>query len=123
MNVSPPHLAYPDWKAPSEDGALLIWPEPSEIISTTLQNQRRLAASESVRVQNIPLPELRQRARQWIGQKENDRPIIGTGHQTELYHAGVWVKDALIGAAARKLDGSAYHFAVDTDSPKHLMLR
>ena len=33
------------------------------------------------------------------------------------------MKNALIDAAASKLGGQAYHFAVDTDAPKHLTLR
>jgi hypothetical protein len=35
----------------------------------------------------------------------------------------VWVKDALINSIATKLNGAAYHVAVDTDAPKHLHLR
>ena len=34
---------YPDWKAPAEDGQLLIWPPPSQIISDTLRNQKNLS--------------------------------------------------------------------------------
>ncbi len=33
------------------------------------------------------------------------------------------MKNALIDAAAARLDGKALHFAVDTDAPKHLALR
>src|SRR5438105_2877858 len=59
--------------------------------------------------------------------RERRRPLLGAslapGHQTELSHPGVWVKNALIDAAARKLGGQAYHVAVDTDAPKHLSLR
>src|SRR5262249_24273289 len=50
-------------------------------------------------------------------------PLLATGHQTELYHAGVWAKLALISHAAQQLSGAAIHMAVDTDSPKHLALR
>ena len=37
----------------------------------------RLAASD-VRVQNVPLGELRKRQRHWIGHTADDQPIIGT---------------------------------------------
>lgn len=113
---------YDRWKAPAADGELLIWPAVPELLRETLDNHRRLSAASSVRVQNIPLPELRDRMRAWLGHAD-DAPIIGTGHQTELYHPGVWAKDALIDAAASRLNGKAIHFAVDTDEPKHLQLR
>ncbi|MGH7214443.1 MAG: hypothetical protein ACREIT_06740, partial [Tepidisphaeraceae bacterium] len=45
------------------------------------------------------------------------------GHQAELHHPGVWVKNVLIHHAAARLGGAAYHLAVDTDEPKHLNLR
>src|SRR4051812_34110908 len=112
-----------NWKAPVGDGELLIWPNPDQILRDTRDNQQRLSAASSVRVQNIPLSELRRAARTWIGHKDDDQPILATGHQTELFHPGVWVKHALINAAAARLGGSAIYFAVDTDSPKHLALR
>ncbi|WP_428938413.1 hypothetical protein [Fontivita pretiosa] len=113
---------YPDWKAPSADGQMIIWPPPDQILAQTLQNQQRLSDAESVRIQGIPLPQLRRRMRQLIGQPD-DQPLLGTGHQTELYHPGVWAKNALISAAAARLQGRAVHLAVDTDAPKHLNLR
>jgi hypothetical protein len=60
--------------------------------------------------------------RKWLGH-DDDQLLIATGHQTELHHPGVWVKNALIDSAAAKLEGRAFHFAVDTDEPKHLQLR
>ncbi len=113
---------YADWKAPDEDGQLLVWPDADQVLADTRANQARLARAEA-RVQGVPLGELRRRVRGWIGHKDDARPLVGTGHQAELYHPGVWVKDALINAAARGLGGDAYHFGVDTDSPKHLHLR
>jgi hypothetical protein len=49
--------------------------------------------------------------------------LLATGHQTELRHPGVWVKDVLIDAAAEQSGGAAYHFAVDSDEPKHLTIQ
>ena len=108
--------AYPDWKAPAEDSRFLIWPEPAKILSDTLENHERLARWDS------PFGALRRKQREMLKLCE-DCTTIATGHQTELYHPGVWVKDALANALARKMSGRAWHFAVDTDSPKHLHLR
>ena len=112
---------YPDWKAPREDGSILISPEPARLLRDTLDNQKRLSSSD-VRVQNVTLRELRTMARQWFG--HNDvQPLIGDGHQTELHHPGVWVKRVLTHQAASRLSASSAHFAIDTDAPKHLSLR
>jgi hypothetical protein len=114
---------YADWKAPAGDGEVLVWPEGDELLRDTERNHRLLASADSVLVQGVPLPELRRRMRAWLGHVEDERPLLAMGHQTELYHAGVWAKNALIGAAAQKLGGRAYEFAVDTDEPKHLTLK
>ncbi len=110
------------WKAPREDAQTMIWPSPDRLLVQTQQNAVALSETQA-RVQGIGLPEVRRQMRQWIGHTENERPLIATGHQTELYHAGVWVKNVLINCAASALGGSAAHVAVDTDSPKHLRLK
>ncbi|MGD0139294.1 MAG: hypothetical protein ABSD28_10480 [Tepidisphaeraceae bacterium] len=108
--------AYPDWKAPAEDSALVIWPQPDQILHDTVDNHRRLSAWHS------PLADLRRRQRQMLKLSE-DRPVIASGHQTELFHPGVWAKLAMIDAAARRLDADSFFAAVDSDAPKHLQLR
>jgi hypothetical protein len=114
-------VSYPDWKAPTEDSAFLIWPEPAELLANLQANFDRLNQT-STPISGIPLSELRRRQRQWLN-LPIDKPIIATGHQTELYHAGVWAKLALINAAAKKIGAEALHVAVDTDAAKHLHLR
>jgi len=112
---------YADWKAPADDGAMLIWPQPALLHSETLDNSKRLNAATSP-VQRVPLAEVRRQARAFI-HPPGDVPIIATGHQTELYHPGVWVKNVLIDRLAHRLGGAGVHFAVDSDVPKHLHLR
>lgn len=119
----PSPLRYADWKAPADDGAVLIWPEPSQLLRSTSENGKYLRDAHTVRVQHVPLPELRRAMRKSFGHVDDVVPLVATGHQTELYHPGVWVKNALIDAAAKKLDGAAMHVSVDTDEPKHLSLR
>jgi hypothetical protein len=114
---------YSEWKAPAEDGQILIWPDPAELLRDTQRNHDRLSQANEVLVQGVPLNELRRRQREWIGHRNDDELLVATGHQTELSHPGVWVKDALINSIAAKLNGQAYHVAVDTDAPKHLHLR
>jgi hypothetical protein len=113
---------YPEWKAPSQDSEPLIWPEPAVLLQQTRENHAALSHAVDVSLQNVPLAEVRSALRTYLDHP-NDRLLIATGHQTELYHPGVWAKHALINAAAEKLDAAAYHIAVDTDAPKHLQLR
>lgn len=112
---------YDDWKAPREDGHLLIWPEPAELLRATRENHAALRAEEAP-VQGVALREWRGRAREFLAHRD-DRMLVATGHQTELYHPGVWVKNALINAAAERLGGESLHVSVDTDAPKHLTIR
>lgn len=118
-----PATTYPDWKAPAEDGQTLVWPEPAQLLARTRENHARLSSVDAVTVQKVPLSELRGRQRAWIGHADDAQPIIASGHQAELYHPGVWVKDVLANQAAARLDGQPYHFSIDTDSPKHLNVR
>lgn len=114
--------AYADWKAPAADNQLVVWPAAAEILRQTHWNHQHLNSCQHVRFQGLPLGELRRRARAWIGHN-HFQPLLATGHQTELYHPGVWVKNALIHMAAAAIGGHALHLAVDTDEPKHLHLR
>ena len=75
---------YDEWKAPAEDGQILIWPDPAELLRDTQQNHQRLSNASNVRVQGVPLNELRARQREWIGHRNPDQLLIATGHQTEL---------------------------------------
>lgn len=113
---------YMNWKAPANDRQWLIWPPPGDLLRETLENNWLLRSCDA-RVQGIPLAELRSVQRRLIGHADMEQPLIASGHQTELYHPGVWVKDVLADAVAAKLGGRAFHIAVDTDGPKHLNLR
>src|SRR5215208_2747145 len=109
------------WRAPSEDGEVLIWPSRGEIQNHTVANQKLLNEAHAVRLNGVPLPEIRRWVRKWIDAPA-DGPLIGAGHQVELFHPGVWAKNILVDQLARKLGGAAYQLCIDTDEPKHLNL-
>src|SRR3954467_4192171 len=100
----PSQTSYPDWKAPAQDGEVLVWPARDELIAQTRANQSRLSAAHSIKIQNTPLPQLRRAMRGYVGH-DDAQPMIATGHQTELYHAGVWAKDVLINQLATAMGG------------------
>ncbi|MFM9197144.1 MAG: hypothetical protein ACKOWG_15645, partial [Planctomycetia bacterium] len=43
------------------------------------------------------------------------RPLVMGGHQPELFHPGVWLKNFALDAYARRLGGTAINLVVDTD--------
>ncbi len=50
------------------------------------------------------------------------RPLIATGHQPDLFHPGVWIKNFLTARLASAVCGSSLNVIVDNDVPKHLGL-
>ncbi len=112
---------YADWKAPPADGGMLVWPDPAAFLEQARANHEHLAAAGSP-VAGMPLRDLRRRMRAYLG-FDADTLIVATGHQAELYHPGVWAKNALIDAAANALGGQGLHVSVDTDAPKHLAVK
>ena len=115
--------SYPRLLAPKADGELLVWPEALQVLRQTWDNNRSLREQDSRLMVGLPARRLRSWMRRWLGHGEDSRPIIATGHQTELHHAGVWVKNVVIDSAANRIGAAAIHFAVDTDAPKHLQYR
>ena len=45
-----------------------------------------------------------------------DAPFIMTGHQPELYHPGVWIKNFLLHRLARRQRAHAVHLLIDNDT-------
>ena len=50
-------------------------------------------------------------------------PLVLTGHQPELYHPGVWLKNFLAGNLARAVGGVAVNLNVDNDEAHELAIR
>ncbi len=112
--------SYDDWKAPQADGGTLLWPDLATLADAARQNKDRLDASDAP-IGGTPLSELRRDHRAFLNLA--DAPIVATGHQCELYHPGVWAKNAVLHHAAEATGGQAVHVVVETDAPKHLNLR
>src|SRR5437867_1026115 len=104
-----------EWKAPSGDGQILIWPGARQSCQQALANQKLLSQANQVKLSGVAMPEIRRWLRDWIDAAA-DAPLIGTGHQVELPHPGVWAKNVFIDELAKKVGGQAYQFAIDTDA-------
>jgi hypothetical protein len=130
-------------RAPSTDGALLAVPSlkaAAEELSKTsarlsgwdydFQGRRagRLraqvhqeviaAAREFLARERLDVPEVMP----WAGGAATP-PVIITGHQPELFHPGVWVKNFATAALAEAQGGLGLNLIVDNDLPKSSSIR
>lgn len=126
-------------RAPAADGALLAIPSLHESVRIASDNRSSLLGwdydvqGRSVRWLRVQArAEAVDAARRYMERLglsappisaddptvDDPRPWIVTGHQPELFHPGVWVKNFAAGAIARRADGVAVNVVVDNDLPK-----
>lgn len=118
-------------RVPAEDGGVLIDPPPHDAAAVVQTNKARLAAVEHTEMQGRTLGEMREKARSELVASAfrytselrpsatfPDKPdcIILTGHQPELFHPGVWVKNFVASDIARRTGGLAINLIVDNDN-------
>lgn len=113
--------------APSRDGEILAVPGFDAIPQLIGKNRCLLDCSKIV-IDGIPLKELRFQARyEALTQCETPEtdvlgrasaPMIVTGHQPELSHPGVWVKNFALHGLARKVGATPLNLIVDNDTLK-----
>ncbi len=96
-----------------------------------VESNRRLSAEWDFSVGGMPVDEFRRLARAEFLERADgfsavlgvdvrspgdpEAPIVATGHQPELYHPGVWVKDFLLDRLAVETGASSVDVVVDTD--------
>jgi hypothetical protein len=123
-------------RAPTEDGAIVAAPPLTEAEGLVRANVRSLYAS-GLTVGGQPWLEFRNKARQsllravrqYFGQRDepthihpDPHGIIMAGHQPELFHPGVWVKNFALNGLARKHAFLPVNLVVDNDSVKSTTL-
>ena len=125
-------------RAPSADGALLAEPPLAEAAALLAANADRLAAlgprlpgparllappgGPRARCSSRPARSSPTPGSTCPGARPADRLVV-TGHQPELFHPGVWVKNFAAAAIAREPGGSALNLIVDNDIPKSSTVR
>ncbi len=121
------HYAVP--RGNREYGA---WP-PVEKLPALVRSNVKLKASHSLQVLGLPVAEFRGLCRKdtarvvaayadVVGASLRDLadgPIVATGHQPELYHCGVWIKNHLAARVAQAAGCASLNLIVDNDVPKH----
>ena len=115
---------------PAGHGELLAEP-PFEQWSDLLAHNASASAGWSFEIGGVPAPEFVRAARSDAIEAARafserlgfpvrdpagvDAPIVMTGHQPELYHPGIWVKDFLLDRVGLETGGTAIDLVVDSD--------
>ena len=84
-------------------GDLKLW----ELVAATRREVLTVATEYTSSYRDVSRPT---NTAEWIA-----APIIMGGHQPDLFHPGVWLKNFAIDAYARRLGGTAINLIVDTD--------
>jgi hypothetical protein len=108
-------------RAPTRNGAVLAEP-PFDLASEMVERNRAILDHAAIRIDGIPLNELRKQARRELGITSGEPLVIG-GHQPELSHPGVWAKNFALCGLARKLGATSLHLIVDSDTPKSAAIK
>lgn len=130
-------------RVPEEDGHVIVEPPPHEV--GRLLEENRQAAIPGTCL-GLPWAELREQtrriavdeARRYLGEPPHSGPggfgggppkfpscetILVAGHQPELFHPGVWLKNFVLAGLARRHGGLALNLIIDTDAIKSTSLQ
>lgn len=116
---------------PHGHGELLTRPGFAEWPELLVENHERLAV-EDARLGGMPLARLRLAARRealaeaaaftarvavGVAETSGDTTLVAlTGHQPELFHPGVWIKNFLLDALCEQTGATGMNLVVDTDT-------
>jgi hypothetical protein len=125
-------------RAPVEDGEILAQP-PLSLGAKLLTTNRAHLAAWDYDFQGRRASELRSMCRKEavdrsanylrsIGITDSAKggpgaPLLVTGHQPELFHPGVWVKNFALGSVAQATDAAGLNLIIDDDIPKAASVR
>lgn len=138
MTMTPRRL-----RAPAEDGGILADPPLAEAPGVLAANRSRLASWDhdfqgrrAGRLRAMARYEILEQSRRFLRcfglddldglpdpGSDPDVPLIVTGHQPELSHPGVWVKNFATEAIAGAVGGLGLNLIVDNDIPKAVAIR
>ena len=124
-------------RAPATDGGLLVEPPWGEVRGLAASNADRLSGwdydvqGRQPAAADLARREIVHQAREFLRRHGLEDapaalespgsphvPLVVTGHQPELFHPGVWVKNFAASAIARSCGGIALNLIVDNDFPR-----
>lgn len=123
-------------RVPRQDGAILAQPPLHDVPALLADNRRRLAHAGGDLL-GLPFAELRRAARlsavtaarAYLAAAGEPAPafptesVLMSGHQPELFHPGVWVKNFALNGLARRHGAAPVNLVVDNDTAKSTLLR
>ncbi len=129
-------MSLPRLRAPAENGAVLAHP-PLADLGRLVDNNRAILSTSAVRIGDAPLAELRREAirdaiaaaRAYLRSAGEPVPdltadsLFVAGHQPELFHPGVWLKNFALEALARRHGAAPLNLVVDNDTAKSAAVR
>jgi hypothetical protein len=132
---------YQSFRAPQEDGQTLVAPPRQSLGEVVARNRERLASLD-YEMQGKSLRSLADSARRalieqavayttqyrdvsprHLAAQQAGGPMILSGHQPQLFHAGVWYKNFVLGDLAQEVDGAAIHLLIDSDLCREASIR
>lgn len=132
---------YRRFRAPQEDGQTLVEPPRPMLADAIARNRTHLAGLE-YDVQGRPLEALAASARRSLVDRAiaytssyrdvsprhreaalAGGPFVLSGHQPQLFHAGVWYKNFVLGDVAAEVRGAAIHLLIDSDLCRSASIR
>jgi hypothetical protein len=133
---------YRRYRAPQEDGQVLVDPPRATLADVVARNRRHLVTLE-YDFQGRSLDELSASARRSLLERAfaytsqyrdadngaaainsaSSAPLVLSGHQPQLYHPGVWYKNFVLGQLAREVGGVGVHLLIDSDSCRTASIR
>ncbi|MDZ7616804.1 MAG: hypothetical protein U1E05_07365 [Patescibacteria group bacterium] len=137
MNGQPARKTFSRLRAPAEDGGVLFEPPPGELDALLAEN-RVIRTGWQCELLGKSVAELSRQGREELlraalayTRRYRDVPappagsnpeFLLAGHQPELFHPGVWLKNFALGAMAHSRGAMAVNLLVDTDTAKSVSL-
>jgi hypothetical protein len=126
-------MTLPRLRAPQGDGEILAHPSLAAAADLAARNRAHFAESQ-LEIDGVPLTDLRRRAaadafraaQRYLGMTVSDAPppsLFLVGHQPELFHPGVWVKNFALHGLARRHGAVPLALLVDNDTAKMTTVR
>jgi len=123
-------------RIPRDHQEVFCLPRPAELPMLVEENAALLSRCDP-EVPGASFAEARRRARRAVlgiaaghcgpagsaGAPDHERPIVMTGHQTEFFHPGVWIKNFLTGLLAKHVSATALDLLLDSDAATHAVFR
>jgi hypothetical protein len=126
-------------RAPSIDGGLLAEPPLGQAAAVLSSNAERLAGwnhdfqgRRAGHLRPMIRKQVLDASRAYLSRAGLDVPplspseterLVVTGHQPELFHPGVWVKNFAVASVAKQAKGWGLNLVVDNDLPKATSIR